>query len=128
MLLSGSAALAQAAVSSDHATWIRKVQQHLLDQVSKAQPATRAVFQKAKSYGMTGEISVAISFVVARNGTIESTKVAKSSGNFEIDSIAEQLIARAGPVPAIPAAIADQVQALTLPVVFKELPADKSKK
>jgi periplasmic protein TonB len=128
VLLSGPAALAQATAPSDQAAWTRKVQQHLLDQVNKAKPAARAVFQKAKSYGMTGEVRVSIGFVVARNGRIESTKVEKSSGNFEIDGIAEQLIARAGPVPAIPAAIADQVQAFTLPVVFKELPADKPKK
>jgi len=129
MLLSGCAALAQAAAPppSDQAAWTRNVQQHLLNEVNKAKPAARAVFQKAKSYG-TGEVRVSIGFVVARNGRIESTKVEKSSGNFEIDGIAEQLIARAGPVPAIPAAVADETQSFVLPVVFKELPADKSRK
>ena len=96
--------------------------------MNKAKPAARAVFQKAKTYGMKGEVRVSIGFVVARNGRIESTKVEKSSGNFEIDGIAEQLIARAGPVPAIPAAVADETQSFVLPVVFKELPADKSRK
>jgi periplasmic protein TonB len=129
MLLSGSGAVAQtaAAPSSDQAAWTRKVQQHLLDQVNKAKPATRAVFLKAKSAGMRGDVRVSIGFMVARNGRIETTKVEKSSGNAEIDGIAQDLIARSGPVPAIPAAVPEETQSFILPVVFREMTAAKSK-
>jgi periplasmic protein TonB len=122
MLFVAPAARAQTAAppSADQAAWTRKVQVHLLNHVNKSKPATRAVFQKAKSAGITGEVRVAISFVVVRNGQIESTRVAQSSGNAAIDSIAEQLVARAGPVPAMPTAIADERQAFTLPVAFRE--------
>src|SRR5262245_58128670 len=126
MLFSGSAILAQS-VSSDQAAWTRTVQLHLLSHVNKSKTAARAVFQKAKSAGIAGDVRVAISFLVARNGRIGSAKVAQSSGNADIDSIAERLIAGAGPVPAIPPAIADEQHAFTLPVVFKEMKADKSK-
>jgi TonB family protein len=126
MLFTGAEALAQV-VSSDQAEWNRKVQLHLLDRVNKSKPATRAVFLKAKSAGITGDVRVSIGFVVAKNGKIESTKVEKSSGNAEIDGIAQDLIARSGPVPAIPAAVADETQSFVLPVVFKEMSAAKSK-
>jgi protein TonB len=129
MLFAGPMASAQTAAppSADQAAWTRKVQVHLLDQVNKAKPATRAVFLKARSVGMRGDVRVSIGFVVARNGRIESTKVATSSGNAEIDGIAQDLIARSGPVPAIPAAVPDETQSFILPVVFREMAAAKPK-
>ena len=127
MLLSGSTALAQAAVSSEQATWTRKVQQHLLDQIDKAKLAARAVFEKARSYGMTGEVRVCDRLCGRAQRTDRIDEGGESSGSFEIDGVAEQSIARAGPVPAISLPSRIRCQAFTTSGRLRGVLADKSK-
>jgi protein TonB len=55
--------------------------------------------RKAKS---PGKGRVVISFVVAENGALQATRVAKSSGNAKLDQVALDHIRRAAPFPPPP--------------------------
>jgi len=70
----------------------------------------------AKSRGEQGQVRV--SFAINASGSVISARVARSSGNSELDQAALDMVRRASPVPAPPPEIARSRMSLSLPVQF----------
>ncbi|MCO6050449.1 TonB family protein [Mesorhizobium sp. RP14(2022)] len=67
--------------------------------------------------GLQGEGTASVSFTINDSGAITSARVARSSGDPEIDAVAVAIVQRASPVPAPPEGIA--TRRLSVPVRVK---------
>jgi TonB family protein len=114
-----AAEVASSAPQADPKEWTARVQRHLLDRVNRSKPAMVAALKTAQAAGLSGDVVVMVGFVVDRSGRIQSTQITRSSGNSDIDAIAQRMVARAGPVPAIPAAVPGDTKTFQLPINFK---------
>ena len=63
--------------------------------------------------------TVAVSFVVGRDGHLVSSEVAKSSGDAAVDQQAVAVLASAAPFPPMPAGLSDDSMSFTVPLRFK---------
>ena len=63
--------------------------------------------------------TVAVTFVVGRDGKLVSSAVEKSSGDPALDKQAIALLDHAAPFPPMPAALSDDHMAFTVPLRFK---------
>ncbi len=63
-------------------------------------------------------LTLELSFVVARNGSLVSKAVAKSSGSAEVDAVALAMLEHAAPFAPMPDAIAEPQITLNLPLRF----------
>jgi periplasmic protein TonB len=79
-----------------------------------------ARLQSVKRYpsGEDGEGTASVSFSVDRNGRMLSRHLARSSGVAALDREVMEMIQRAQPFPSFPAAMAQSVVSLTVPVHF----------
>src|SRR5690606_11289798 len=61
---------------------------------------------------------VQVSFAINASGSVVSARIARSSGNAELDKAALDMLHRASPVPAPPPEIASGRMNLSVPVQF----------
>lgn len=73
---------------------------------------------RAKSKGEEGTVQVA--FTIDPSGRVTSSRVARSSGNPELDKAALDMLRRASPVPAPPKEIAKPSMPISVPVRFEQ--------
>ncbi len=80
----------------------------------------RARIERRKRYpkGANGNASVVVRLTIARDGTLLSYKIAKSSGIATFDQAAIRAVTRAGRFPAAPKKLADQKITVNLPINF----------
>ena len=71
---------------------------------------------QAKRQRLRGEVHV--SFVVSKQGSAGSVRIARSSGNAILDSAALETVRRAAPFPAIPDAAGKSSWPFTVPLAF----------
>lgn len=88
------------------AEWSRRLSRHL--EKHKRYPTERT--QKAAE--------VTVSFTLDRVGHVQAVSVVKSSGDAAFDEAALAMVRRSDPVPAPPAALADEGLSFTVPVIF----------
>lgn len=62
--------------------------------------------------------AVDVSFVVGHDGRLVSTAISKSSGDPAVDMQAIAMLSRSAPFPPMPAGLAEQQMAFTLPLRF----------
>jgi protein TonB len=61
---------------------------------------------------------VVVAFTVARDGTVTSAQVRRSSGYSFFDKAGLDMVRRASPLPAPPAYLASEALAIELPIRF----------
>jgi protein TonB len=97
-----------AVVSEEESLYYRRIQQ-LLNQTNIYPRAAKL----AKQQGV-----VEVAFVIARDGALLSCQVTRSSGYPALDAAALTALRRVSPFPPIPASLAAQQIALSLPIEY----------
>ncbi|HEY6528979.1 MAG TPA: TonB family protein [Cellvibrionaceae bacterium] len=97
-----------ALVSEEESLYYRRIQQ-LLNQTNIYPRAAKL----AKQQGV-----VEVAFVIARDGTLLSCQVTRSSGYPALDAAALTALRRISPFPPIPASLTAQQVALSLPIEY----------
>ena len=96
----------RAPVSSAAASW----QQSLVARLGR--------FQRYPPQAHSDEGVVTLAFSIDRHGNVVSSQILKSSGSALLDAEALDLIKRAAPLPAPPAAIPDDDLSVVVPIRF----------
>ncbi len=74
-------------------------------------------FKRAPSGGGSG--TAIVSFVIDRNGRLQSRFLARSSGSSTLDNAALAMISRANPMPRFPAAMPQETVSFTVPIRYR---------
>ena len=98
---------ARAAVRDPKSFWVGQIVGRIEDRKPKLNLSLRA------------PLTVAMSFVVGRDGRLLSSSVARSSGDPAVDRQAVAVLASAAPFPPMPAGLSDDSMSFSLPLRFK---------
>lgn len=69
---------------------------------SRVKKATELLWKPPAGIDILGSVKTVVSFKVSRDGTIQEVEVASSSGNADLDQLAQQTIQRLGHTPPVP--------------------------